>query len=244
MARKFFRFSIQELETLFSEKADNIEVLMDLEEELDYRKTDRAARLRNHVVERLAGLRTSSRGQPSQNHKPLRSSRSQSFPRSHQDQLATDSQSSSQSPDLGKPQPAGGETIPIPPITNGPEDILSTWMALEVLSPQFYVRPEDLAGGDRRRVVALGESPLPWERGEKSRPNQRLYYQVVLGSMKVEPAVGRLIERYGDSREEKVIVRGRAALATVMVDRQGRLVQSPAVGISSFGWGPSTMARC
>lgn len=45
MARKFFRFSTQELETLFSEKADNIEVLMDLEEELNYRKTDRAARL-------------------------------------------------------------------------------------------------------------------------------------------------------------------------------------------------------
>ena len=107
---------------------------------------------------------------------------------------------------------------------------------MEVLSPPTYVRSEDLAGGDKGRVVALSEQTLPWERGEKSRPNQRLYYQVVLGSVKMESAIGRLIERYGDSREERPKVRGKAILAIVVVDRQGQLVESPAVGISSFGW--------
>jgi hypothetical protein len=53
----------------------------------------------------------------------------------------------------------------------------------------------------------------------------------------MESAIGRLIERYGDSREEKPGVRGKAVLAIVVVDRQGQLVESPAVGISSFGWG-------
>jgi len=238
MARKFFRSSIQELEALFREKTDNVEALLALEEELSHRKTDRAARLRNQVVECLAGLRTSSQGKVSPKSHPIQSSPSQSSPHSHENQTATHSQSlSSPASDAGNPSRAGGEPVQLPPITNGPEDILSVWMALEVLSPQFYVRPEDLAGGDRRRVVALGDGYLPWEQDERSRPSQRLYFQVVLGSIKVEPAVGRLIERYGDSREEKVIVRGRAALATVIVDRQGRLVQSPAVGISSFGWG-------
>ncbi len=238
MARKFFRSSIQELEALFREKTDNVEVLLALEEELSYRKTDRAARLRNQVVERLAGLRTSSRGQSSQKPQPIRSSTSQSSPHSHENQPATHPQAvSAKNSGLGKPSRAGGETLPLPPITNKPDDVLSAWIALEVLSPPAYVRSEDLAGGDKRRVVALSELSLPWERGEKSRPNQRLYYQVVLGSIKMESAIGCLIERYGDSREERPAVRGKAALASVVVDRQGQLVESPAVGISSFGWG-------
>jgi hypothetical protein len=108
---------------------------------------------------------------------------------------------------------------------------------LEVLSPFAYVRPEDSAGGDRTRVATLSESALPWERGEGSRPNLRLYYQVVLGSIKMERAVERLIERYGDSPPERPGARGKAVLAVVVVDRQGRLVESPAVGIPSFGWG-------
>jgi hypothetical protein len=55
----------------------------------------------------------------------------------------------------------------------------------------------------------------------------------------MQSAVERLIERCGDSPEdeEKLRVRGKAVLAIVVVDRQGRLVESPAVGISSFGWG-------
>ena len=108
---------------------------------------------------------------------------------------------------------------------------------MEVLSPPAYVRPEDLAGGARTRVATLGESALPWERGKRARPNQRLYHQVVLGSIKMEPAVERLIERYGDTRPERPGARGKAVLAAVGVDRQGRLVESPAVGVSSFGWG-------
>lgn len=126
---------------------------------------------------------------------------------------------------------------PLPPNTNQPDKILSTWTALEVLSPQAFRRPEDLAGGDRSRVTALNGSALPWERGERSRPNQRLYYQVVLGSIKMELALDLLTERYGETRLEKPSVRGKAALAVVVVNRQGQLVTSPAVAVSSFGWG-------
>jgi len=130
-----------------------------------------------------------------------------------------------------------GETLPLPPITNKPDDILSAWMALEVLSPPAYIRSEDLAGGDRKRVATLNDLLLPWEQGERSRPNQRLYYQIVLGSIRMGLAVERLLERYRDSREERPPVRGKAVLAIVVIDRQGLLVESPAVGISSFGWG-------
>lgn len=228
---------------LFRDQNDSVEFLLALQEELSHRRTKRAAKLRNQVAERLValGVETSSQERIFQepSFSPLR--QRQSTSRSYEE------------PPLRSPQPAPIEApttsealrkevrgVPapaLPPVTNKPEEILSAWTALEVLSPPAYVRPEDLAGGDRKRVATLGELVLPWERGERSRPNRRLYYQVILGSVKMEPAVEQLVERYGDSREERPPVRGKAILATVVVDRQGRLVESPAVGISSFGWG-------
>ena len=240
MARRFFRSSIQDLEALFNEKNNNVDTLLALEEELSHRKTERAARLRIQVEESLVVLRpgTPSREQISTEPPPPRSSRHQSVPHPHEKQEPSHPHSlRPESPVVSLPSGGEGEPQPLPPITNRPDDVLSAWTALEVLSPPTYVRSEDLAGGDKRRVSTLNEQSLPWERGEKSRPNQRLYYQVVLGSIKMESAIGRLIERYGDSREERPGVRGKAVLAIVVVDRQGQLVESPAVGISSFGWG-------
>ncbi len=42
-----------------------------------------------------------------------------------------------------------------------PASILSAWTALEALSPQSYKRPEDLASGERSRVVPLAGADLP-----------------------------------------------------------------------------------
>lgn len=128
----------------------------------------------------------------------------------------------------------------IPPMINAPESILSAWTALEVLSPATFRKPEDLASGDRSRVATLNALELPWERDEKSRPKQRLYYQIVLGAIRVEPAMELLLERYGDNRIEKPSTTGNAALAVVIVDQQGRLADPSAVAVSSFGWGVVT----
>jgi hypothetical protein len=115
--------------------------------------------------------------------------------------------------------------------------VLSAWTALEVLAPASFRKPEDLAGGDRSRIAALGDRELPWERGEKSRPGFQLYYQIVLGTMKMHPAIDGLLRRFGDSRPDRPDSRGSVALATVVIDRQGRLVESSAVAVSSFAWG-------
>ena len=53
----------------------------------------------------------------------------------------------------------------------------------------------------------------------------------------MESAIRCLVDRYGDNREESSPARGKAALAIVVVDRHGQPIESPAVGISSFGWG-------
>lgn len=56
MARQFFRTSIQELEALFKERNNSVDVLLALQEELSHRTTECAGRLRTQVGERLANL--------------------------------------------------------------------------------------------------------------------------------------------------------------------------------------------
>src|SRR5690606_20157356 len=65
------------------------------------------------------------------------------------------------------------------PVQNNPVDILSAWIALEVLSPQTFRKPEDLAQGGDARLIRTFQNKMPWENGgEPSRPNFRLYYQI------------------------------------------------------------------
>lgn len=119
-----------------------------------------------------------------------------------------------------------------------PERIMLAWTALEVLSPQSFLRPEDLASGEAARITRFTDCHLPWERGgERSRPNHRLYYQVVLGTIQMEPAVRELLTTYTDSRDERPPARGENILATIIVDREGRPVETDAVAVSSFAWG-------
>jgi hypothetical protein len=122
--------------------------------------------------------------------------------------------------------------------TNESCAILDTWTALEVLSPQTFRRPEDLAGGDRQAVAWLDRDRLPWEgAGEKARRNTRLFYQLVFGTIDFEAALSKILNRYADSRVERPSKSGEAILAVVTLDREGRLVKEPAVAVSSFGWG-------
>lgn len=237
MARRFFRSSIKELEALFEQENSNRDILLALQEELTHRNSVRAGRLHRRVEEKLAILHS---GEPLPNLDPEKTPRDQA-PDDRSRRRPDEKPPSSPPPPVPPEGPSGdGPSGPEgklpPPSTNRPDDILSAWSAMEVLSPQVYVRAEDLASGDKSRVTSLREA-LPWERGDKSRPNYRLYHQVVIGSIKMEPAIGCLIERYGDNREEKPRIRGKAALAIVVIDRHGQLVESPAVGISSFGWG-------
>lgn len=247
MNRKYFRSSIDELETLFETQDNDGSVLQAIQDELAHRKTERAARLLRRIVRRLTELGFSTAASTAQE-RSFRFERvlnieSDLFGDACADTLFVP-QKSSDDPDSSssalRARVKTQSQRAISPLTNTPESILSAWTALEVLSPPTFRRPEDLASGDRTRVAQLGGVHLPWERGEMSRPNQRLYYQVVLGAVRLEPAVELLIEHYGDTRIEKPVPIGNAALAVVIVDKQGCLIDSPAVAVSSFGWGVIT----
>ncbi len=79
--------------------------------------------------------------------------------------------------------------------------------------------------------------------GERSNSGFHLYYQVILGTLDLEQAVGRLLEKYSDRRAERPQARGEAIVAAFTLDREGRLVDSPAAALSSFAWGlPKALA--
>ena len=119
---------------------------------------------------------------------------------------------------------------------NAPFAILKSWIAAEALSPQTYHRPADLVNGDQRCVAPLDRGELPWVKGERSKPKYQLYYQVVLGSVAMDKATRRLVEIFGESEERPVRMQEKAAIAAVLVDKNGRLVDNKSVAVSSFSW--------
>ena len=124
-----------------------------------------------------------------------------------------------------------------PEIVDDPVAILDAWTALEVLSPQAFNKPEDLAAGDRRKIANFGHG-LPWDgQGERARPKMRLFYQVVLGAVRLDLATASLLKAFGDRRPERPRSKSLAALAIVTVDQKGRPAEEKSVVVASFGFG-------
>lgn len=127
--------------------------------------------------------------------------------------------------------------VPMPPVSNAPIQILGAWTALEVLNPQTFGKPHELASKGDRALVADISGSLPWERGEKSRPNKKLFFHVVLGTVDAPRAFEALLERFVDQRAERPRVKAEVVLASIIVDKSGVPVPDDAVTVSSFGWG-------
>lgn len=136
--------------------------------------------------------------------------------------------------------PAPRSTAPLrerETIANDPQDILRAWTVLEVLSPATFRKPADLAGGDMRRIARFDRG-LPWAGGAaKGPPGARLYFQIVLGSVVMQPAIDGLLQRFADNRPERPQARGETPLAVIIVDREGRPIPDACAVVSSFGWG-------
>lgn len=206
--RRFFKNSIEDLERLVERSSTDGNVLRDVQDELGNRSTDRARRLTERVDQLLSAS---------------------------EPEAQEPAQKATRVPSSQAPPPKKRADLPI---TNTADSILSAWTALEVLSPPTFQRPERLAGDGFGSVARFSGDQLPWEgRGESSRKNYRLYYQVVLGSIAMTPAVERMLAQYQDRRDERPSVKGEAVLAVLMLDKLGRPVDSPFVSVSSFGWG-------
>jgi hypothetical protein len=229
--RPYIRLGIADLESIFETASTDAAICRALAEELRHRTTDRAAAL----LERVRRV-----SQPTRQSQP---SAAPSAVRHGAARAAGTSNAAAAAPVRATNRPPAQSTsatasAPSVATAHGdkPASILAAWTALEALSPQTYRHPADLANGDRRCVAAIDGDDLPWVLGERSRPNYRLYYQVVLGSVPLDRATDELINAFGEDDERGRREREKAALAAVLVDRQGLVLEDNAVAISSFGW--------
>lgn len=212
--RPYLKLGIADLESIFeAARADKV-ICVALIQELGHRKTERSTILLRQVQAAMS---------VSETQRPDTSISAPSITSTARGLQVTETTK----PAVQRPTPSE---------TNKPAAILAAWTALEALSPQTYRRPVDLVNGDRRCVAQFEGNDLPWFRGEQSRRNYQLYYQVVLGSVFVDRATDELIKTFGQDEERSGKEREKAALAAILVDRNGVLLQENAVAISSFGW--------
>jgi hypothetical protein len=238
--RPYAQKTIGELEAIFAQATRGSQAQSDLVEELRFRSTYRATRLQARVAAAYPDA--------SQTASPDHSGRSAQTPAANKPSATKRTPRPAPSPVVAQPKvepsaagpadpPASRPKATTPPRTpNEPGAILSTWIALEALSPQTYRRPEDRAGGDRRCVADLGGARLPWQSGERSRPKKQLYYQIYLGAILMDRATDRLTKAFGVDEERGNRIREKAALAALLVDKNGCLLEDKAIAISSFGW--------
>lgn len=233
MSRPFIGHSIEQLESLFSDQGTNRHTLNELAQELSFRKTARARSLATRVRRRQAELAISHA--PASPLKPVEPA---SILKPPVDIQSTEPPTS---PPLACPPPLApsGESRIFHEMnyTNRPIDLLDAWTALEVISPQTYRREADLAGGFASNIIPLDRS-LPWDNGPAaSKPNYKVYFHVVLGSIAAGPAFDALIDRFKDTRTERPGVTGNIALASILVDKNGIPAGDMPISVSAFGWG-------
>jgi AAA domain len=245
-SRPYLRHSIAQLEAVFAQHPSE-QVLTALDHELNCRETSRAANLRTKVTDALSSMqmiRTNvavGGGAYAASEQPSASPSVIPFPARERKAgpVLVRSRGGEEIVSVETPKVFDlGDlpSIPIPTGSNEPTAILAAWTALEALAPQTYRRPEDLASGDRRCIADLTRDGVPWGRNERSRPNRQLYYQVILGSIPMDRATEDLVKVFGEDEERSSRIREKAAMAAVLVDRNGVLVDQNSVAVSSLAW--------
>ncbi|MFO1417041.1 MAG: AAA domain-containing protein [Methylotetracoccus sp.] len=101
-----------------------------------------------------------------------------------------------------------------------------------------FKTPAGLVDGNIVSVDKINPTTtLPWLSGAKARPNSRLFYHIVIGSIDLIQATTRLLSIYGDSDIERSQSPGFTPIAIVTVDAEGKPVLPRCASISSFAWG-------
>ena len=195
--RQYAQKSIFDLEAIFEQSSNNVSELEQLLSELTFRNTARARMLTAKIEQSLFALSGHSVVAMSASSPSTRPPDSVSIQSSrvvpHNSPAAEDQLQLKAIPGSAIREQFDKDQIDLGPIpsfspsgkANDARAILAAWTALEALSPQGYKRPEDMATGDRSRVALL-ERGVPWGPNARSKPNYKLYFEVVLGSILID----------------------------------------------------------
>lgn len=255
MGRPFFNRSIAELEQMFEQRSGDPQFRKQLHDELAYRTTQRAERLKKQLTALEESTAHVSSKKAVENKLAPTPAKGKNTTTQNVPFSAVDIRPAPEKvqPRIEAPQetnetltihPVEPMSLNLPPIADdlytysGPESVLNAWTAIEVLSPVTFLKPDSLGDGSPYSVVKFSNGLMPWEDGQKRyRKGHRLYYQVILGTISMEPAIDALLKVYTDTRAQRPATRGEAVLASVMVDTEGHLAGQNPLVISSFGWG-------
>lgn len=258
--RPYANSGVMELEKLFAHAGDDAVRLALLRDELEHRETDRAGRLLRKVMTALeipTAIARPEAATPERSLTPGEAAGISADP-ARQEKTTTPAPAPSRAfppppqqkpvstfPSSPEPKPGEaaegleasdlGRAAEVPLDKDQPAAILSSWIATEALTPQTFLRPEELVSGDARAVAKIRAGKLPWEIGETARPKTKLFYHVVLGTIDMSGATQMLVDSFGDDDERVRPERKKAAIASILVDRDGIPVPD-GLSVSSFAW--------
>ncbi|MDI9220272.1 AAA domain-containing protein [Pantoea sp. EA-12] len=245
--RQYAQKSIFDLEAIFERSLNNVSELEQLLGELTFRNTARARTLKTNIEQALTELSVRSVSSMSGSSLSARHPSSASMQSSQVVQsdapVTTVQLQPTATTDPVMQQQFGIEqvdpgSIPSFSPSEKPNDaraILAAWTALEALSPQGYKRPEDMATGDRSRVALL-ERGVPWGPNARSKPSYKLYFEVVLGSIALDKATDELVKVFGEDEELSRPEGKKAAIGSILIDKEGYVLEDKGVAVSSFAW--------
>lgn len=87
--------------------------------------------------------------------------------------------------------------------------------------------------GDRSRVALL-ERGVPWGPNARSKPSYKLYFEVVLGSIALDKATDELVKVFGEDEERSRPDGKKAAIGSILIDKEGYVLEDKGVAVSSF----------
>lgn len=112
-------------------------------------------------------------------------------------------------------------------------DILSSWIAMEVLTPPVFAP---------NKIVYFDQGKFPWEQKKnnwKSVTNKKqvkVYYQVVVGALDLEKSLNMILKKYGKSTQRLSL--GKSVMATCLVDDNGLILDNDhIISLSTVAWG-------
>ncbi len=245
--RQYAQKSIFDLEAIFERSRNNASELEVLLNELTFRNTAKARTLTTKIEQAQTALSgrcvvSMSGSSPSARHPGSASTQSSQV--SSRDAPATVVQQRPKAnPAPIVQQQFGEDQIDLGPLpsfsptgkSNDARAILAAWTALEALSPQGYKRPEDMATDDRSRVALL-ERGVPWGPNARSKPSYKLYFEVILGAIALDKATDELVKVFGEDEERSRPDGKKAAIGSILIDKEGYVLEDKGVAVSSFAW--------
>lgn len=80
------------------------------------------------------------------------------------------------------------------------------------------------------------ERGVPWGPNARSKPSHKLYFEVVLGSIALDKATDELVKVFGEDEERSRPDGKKAAIGSLLIDKEGYVLEDKGVAVSSFAW--------